>query len=1090
VITRSVVPALVAAIFLTCTAPVNAATLPPGWEEETLGSGLTSPVGAAPAPDGRIFVAEKGGRVRVIDATGALLPGAVLDISSRVNSYWDRGLLGIAVDRDFASNGWLYLLYTYDLTPLDADSSSPAVAQLLRVTVSPANVASQQTVLLGSYTATACPAASNTLDCIPSNGASHSIGTVRVDPDDGTLWVGVGDSASFTQVDNLAFRTYDERSLAGKLLHVDRNGRGLPGHPFCPTDGDLTHVCTKVHAKGLRNPYRFHLRADGPPIAGDVQWDANEEVDLLRKGANLGWPCWEAKSHTPGYRDDPRCQSLYAAGGDTKPLLYYPHADGGDSNSSAVVGGPELDGAIYYGDYAKGFIRRIRVDAADNCLDTDSEGDCVSEPFATHWFGGVDLQSAPGGGLLYVEFGDGGPNGSVKRIFQTPSNLRPIAAAEASPRSGAAPLRVEFDGSGSRDPEGAPLTYRWDFGDGGSSTQRDPTHTYTAAGSYTARLTVSDGELSATDTVTITPGNSPPAARIAAPLDEATYRAGQTIQLRGSATDPEDGTLPGASMEWRVTLVHGSHDHPLTRMTGAQASFVAASDHDSDSYYRVTLRATDSTGLDDERTIELRPQTVPFRIWSASASGAEVTYGGLTGITPYARESAIGYRTTVSAETTYTRLGVTWLFDRWSDRGARLHDIVIPPVASTLTASYREDKAAHRPATASSSEAGHRPDLANDVTSATRWSSTYADGEWWQVDLGYARKVDAVEINWEAAYASRYRIQTSTDGSGFSTAAEVTLTGSGVERTSFPVRDARYVRVLGVDRATQWGISFHDVRVLGPQDRPPPPEVDKARGRPSTASSTHQGQSPAQANDGTSNTRWSSAFADGQWWQVDLGSVRRVESVELNWDSAYASTYKIQISTDGVSFADAATVSLAGPGFKTTTFSPRPARYVRVLALQRATNRGIGLWDARVFGPDDVAPPPPPEDKAAGRPATASSVYSSGFEAGLAVDDDLLTRWSSTSIDDQWWQVDLGRARAVDAIELDWEAAFAHQYRVQTSLDGSTFADAAAVTISTRGPARTEFPVRNARYVRVLGTDRATAYGISFWNAQVFGPPD
>jgi hexosaminidase len=120
----------------------------------------------------------------------------------------------------------------------------------------------------------------------------------------------------------------------------------------------------------------------------------------------------------------------------------------------------------------------------------------------------------------------------------------------------------------------------------------------------------------------------------------------------------------------------------------------------------------------------------------------------------------------------------------------------------------------------------------------------------------------------------------------------------------------------------------------------------------------------------------------------------------------------------------------------------------------------------------------------------ASSTEKAGFEPGKAVDGDPLTRWSSARVDDQWWQVDLGRARAVDAVDIDWEAAFARQYLIQTSLDGVDFSDAAAVTISSRGAKRTEFPVRSARYVRVLGVDRATVYGISFWNAQVFGPPD
>ena len=1085
-------------------APAQGATLPAGFAEETLGAGLTSPVGAAPAPDGRIFVAEKGGRVRVITPDRLLLQAPLLDISSRVNSYWDRGLLGIAVDKDFATNGWLYLLYTYDVTPLTPDSSGQMVGQLLRVTVSPSNTTSQETVLLGSYTSSACPTASNTLDCIPSNGASHSIGTVRVDPADGSLWVGVGDSSSFTQVDNLAFRTYDEQSLAGKILHVGRDGKGLPGHPFCPADADVTHVCTKLYAKGFRNPYRFHLRSDGPPIVGDVQWDTNEELDVVRPGGNYGWPCWEARNQTPGYKNDQRCASVYAAGGDSKPLHYYPHVDGSGTNSSAIVGGPEYGatdfppeyrGNIYFGDYAKGTVNRIKVDAADNCVEPNPQGGCVAHPFATGWFGGVDLQTAPGGGLLYVQFGDGGPNGSVQRIYWDTDAGRPTARIQATPRYGPAPLAVQFSSAGSTDPDGQPLSYQWDFGDGSTSTAANPSHTYTNVGTYTARLTVDDGTLSHSTTVTITPGNTPPTVSLTAPVEGLTYRAGDTIQLRGSATDPEDGALTGPALSWRVTLVHGSHDHPLEERTGGSASFVTASDHDSDSFYRITLRATDSKGLDTERIVIIRPQTVPFEINSQPDSGAHVSYGGTETTTPYARQSGIGYQTSVAAEETYTRLGRTWLFDRWSDAGARLHNITIPAAASALTAFYREDKAANRPADASSSGAGLGPELANDVSSATRWSSSYADNEWWQVDLGTARKVDTVEINWENAYASQYKIQVSTDRVNFTDVATVNLPSKRLERTTFPVQTARYVRVLGVTRATRWGFSFFDARVLGPDDAAPPPQEDKARGKPAAASSVYKTFAATLANDADSTTRWSSVFADGEWWRVDLGATRQVDTVELNWEAAYPSTYKVQVSTDGTTFTDAATVSISNPGWKKTTFPARDARYVRVLSVNRATGFGISLWDARVFGPDDAAPPPPPpppvsQEKATGATATASSVEKVGFEASKAVDAVSTTRWSSARVDNQWWQVDLGRSRKVDAVELNWEAAYARQYRIQTSVDGATFTDAATVNISSSGLKRTDFAVRDARYVRVLGVVRATAYGISFWDARVFGPSD
>ena len=103
---------------------------------------------------------------------------------------------------------------------------------------------------------------------------------------------------------------------------------------------------------------------------------------------------------------------------------------------------------------------------------------------------------------------------------------------------------------------------------------------------------------------------------------------------------------------------------------------------------------------------------------------------------------------------------------------------------------------------------------------------------------------------------------------------------------------------------------------------PPPPGSDLALNRPSSASSVEgTGLEPGKANDGNSGTRWSSAFSDNQWWQVDLGSVQQVSQVRLNWESAYASHYKIQTSTDGTNFTDAADVNIASPGVQSTTFA-------------------------------------------------------------------------------------------------------------------------------------------------------------------------
>ena len=192
--------------------------------------GLTRPTNVAWAPDGRMFVVEKDGLLKVV-APGGSAASLVLDINTRVNSAHDRGLLGLAVDSQFAQHPYLYLLYTYELNQMTPDSTSPMVSQLLRVRIDSANQVTEQTVLLGTYTSDVCPAPADTLDCIPSEGAlaldwHRALGSRRhaLDRKRGCREL----SATF---DPVALRTYDEQSLAGKLIHVDRDGRAWPGIP-------------------------------------------------------------------------------------------------------------------------------------------------------------------------------------------------------------------------------------------------------------------------------------------------------------------------------------------------------------------------------------------------------------------------------------------------------------------------------------------------------------------------------------------------------------------------------------------------------------------------------------------------------------------------------------------------------------------------------------------------------------------------------------------------------------------------------------------------------------------------------------------
>lgn len=676
-------------------APASSATaepvLPAGFSTMNLAEGLEWPTALAFAPDGRMFVAEKAGRLRVVSAAGNLRSAPVLDISSHVNNHEDRGLLGLALDSSFATNGLVYLLYTYEADP--AQPTARKTSRLVRIRVYPDNSiedpAAPETVLLGSTWPGACPQPEDTVDCIPSDSGSHSIGTVRADAD-GTLWVGSGDGSDFNSVDPGALRTYDERSLSGKILHVDRDGRGLEGHAFCPSQTNLDFVCTKVHAKGFRNPFRFQLRPNGSPLVGDVGWYWREELDLVKKGRSYGWPCWEATDMTPGYSDLPGCEAQYQLAHEA-PAYDYVHEAG-----AAVQAGPrysatsypeEYRGSWFFGDYAQGWIKLLDID--------DQERIGNVRPFATGYHG-VDLELAPNGDLVYVDIAAG----SVEQVVY--GNRAPAASVTATPASGEAPLATTLSAAGSSDPDGDELvSYEWDFESDGTvdATGMTVDHVY-PLGAHRARLIVRDTHgLRDTATVTVSASEAPPTAVLTSPIDGSSFRHGVPLTFRGSGQDGVDGELGDASLRWRIELHHGaSHVHVITQdAPGRELTFTPPGDHDADSYYSITLTAKDSAGLTDARTVTIRPETVALHL-ASSPPGAVLFYSGQNYPAPASVTAAVGYRTTVSAPAELHHNGVVYVFDSWSDGGARLHNITVPGGETTLTAGYRSTGVAAPPA--------------------------------------------------------------------------------------------------------------------------------------------------------------------------------------------------------------------------------------------------------------------------------------------------------------------------------------------------------------------------------------------------------
>jgi glucose/arabinose dehydrogenase/chitodextrinase len=550
-------------------------------------------VGMAFAPDGRVFVWQKNGVVRVIK-NGQLLPTPFIDLSAKVNTFDDRGFWGLAFDPNFASNGRIYMTYTFENAG-SPNSSAPRTARLTRVVADPANpdVALQgsEQVILGSVGTPPCTALPNSADCIGSEAGSHTLGSLHF-ANDGTLFVGVGDGSDG---DANSLRAQDLTSPNGKILRINPDGTAPHDNPFY--DGTNSWR-SRVWAYGLRNPFGFAMQPGTDEIyMGEVGWNTWEEVDHGPAGTNFGWPCYEGTGPQPFFQSNFGAQCALI-GPVTPPLYTYDHSFG-----SAAIGGPFYTGSAYpaqyhdsffFADYSGSWIQRVVFDAAHHPVSV--------QPFATDVQNPVNITLGPDGMLYYLSF----TTGEVRRIRFN----GPVAAASATtPTNGYSPLSVSFSSAGSSNPGGGSLSYLWDFGDGTTSTAANPSHTYTSSTvrTFTARLTVtSQSGATSTDTVTVTVGSTPPTPTIIAPADGTTVEPGQTITYRGSATDPDQGTLGGSALSWTVLLHHNTHVHTFVGGTGDQGSFTAEDHGDIGTFsYEIVLTATDGSGLKSSTSVNL-----------------------------------------------------------------------------------------------------------------------------------------------------------------------------------------------------------------------------------------------------------------------------------------------------------------------------------------------------------------------------------------------------------------------------------------------------------------------------------------------------
>ena len=400
--------------------------------------------------------------------------------------------------------------------------------------------------------------------------------------------------------------------------------------------------------------------------------------------------------------------SLYAtlqgSGGPvvTPPLFTYNHAasvvsgDGCPTGGSSVAGMTFYTGGTYpttynnglfFEDHTRGCIWFMKAGA--NGLPDPSQISIFEQGAASP----VDIQTGPGGDLFYADF-DGG---AIHRIKFLSSNHAPNAVATADKTSGPTPLTVNFDGSGSSDPDGDPITYSWDLnGDGtyGDSTLQKPSFTYSTPGTYTVHLMVTDskGASSISAPITINAGNNPPVPTINTPASTLTWKVGDPINFSGSATDQEDGTEPASRLSWTIILHHcftptNCHTHIVQTFNGVASGTFNAPDHEYPCWLELQLTATDSTGATATTSVRIDPQIVTITL-ASNPTGANVGIDEIAGATPLTKQAVIGSTNSISATTPQTIGGSTYTFSSWSDGGAQAHNIVTPATDTTYTATF------------------------------------------------------------------------------------------------------------------------------------------------------------------------------------------------------------------------------------------------------------------------------------------------------------------------------------------------------------------------------------------------------------------
>ncbi|MBO0880623.1 MAG: PQQ-dependent sugar dehydrogenase, partial [Mycobacterium sp.] len=611
------------------------------------GGDLTQPMRIAVAPDGRVIYIERDGRVKVWDpkTQDSIVAGTV-----PVRVVGELGLVGLALAPDFETTGHIYLHFSRP----DWDTSF--MARVSRFTLSPDNVLDlkSETPIIDIQHPKGVGGGHSAGDLLMTEHGQLFISTGdNTDCCASRGFPGTDERPGHATGD--AQRTAaNTNDLNGKVLRIvpkKDGGYTIPPGNLFPENKDVNDKTRpEIYAMGLRNPFTLGdydektgalWMADYGPDA--IQADPQRgpaghvRVFLMTGPGNYGWPyCtmnnvpyndWNYVDDKPGpwfdcahpVNDSPNNTGLVNLPPIKPATIYYTY-EKGEPSFPQLFGGGAMAGPMYHFDktnpsktkFPEWFDgRRFFYDWTTNWVQTTNFDKTLTVPQDMSEFlpdldfsKPMDMAFGPDGSLYVLEYGNGwgssNDDAGLYRIDYVEGNRVPLVKAKASADSGPLPLTVDFDASASTDPDGDPLTYSWDFdGDGtADATGAKASHTYTTAGDFRPRVTVTDaGGQSAIANLSVVAGNTRPIVTFESPIDGTFAEFGQTIPFKVKVTDPDGGPVDCTKVKVNYLLGHNQHAHPMSEATpdaNCEGTVVPGSDasHGSGAYVFHIIQAT------------------------------------------------------------------------------------------------------------------------------------------------------------------------------------------------------------------------------------------------------------------------------------------------------------------------------------------------------------------------------------------------------------------------------------------------------------------------------------------------------------------